>query len=400
MLNDSAGGKFIKTFPTFPAQYHAESHQRIPRHVPIKSILDRSPFRVSVDCRLYAPVSMTLPRGPIAGPAPRRHPINLRPLLPTIFVLAVCAVQFHSPLPAPIRRLVGTVKAPFKQLLTMREAEALLAPGLEDAEEDQDVPAWRPVLALIGVVQSVVWPLLLSARWLYTAVNALRHYSAPPPCGLFALFLVCVVSGLLLLAGYIYEHVGEALLPAWGVLLGLSVNVMRASFSPEPPPLPTRLIFYVRSHLPCIPFCAPICIPFRLGIRFFGSNFLGFAPTITLVYFYHSAHACRDAHLQFPHPTRGPRANTRNLYPGSSALSAGAYALAFPFTGGAIASRSCVPLARRFPAARSHGSFIPRLSVLPGCAVAKLQSNSSLPRPERALHFGPIAFVSHLHSFH
>ncbi|KAJ7091060.1 multidrug resistance-associated ABC transporter [Mycena epipterygia] len=166
-------------------------------------------------------------------------------LLPTFLVLALCAVQFHPPLPAPIRRLVAAVKAPFKQFLTLREAEALLAPGLEYAEEDKDVPVWRPVLALIGVAQCVAWvgvaafalatsgpvwqPLLLSATWLYTAARAATHRTATPPYGLFALYLVYVVSGLLLLAGYVYEHsVGEAPLPTWSVLLGLCANVAGA----------------------------------------------------------------------------------------------------------------------------------------------------------------------------
>ncbi|KAJ7091040.1 hypothetical protein C8R44DRAFT_891728 [Mycena epipterygia] len=137
------------------------------------------------------------------------------PSFPPSSSSAHCAVHFHSSLPTPIRRLVGTVKAPFKQFLTLREAEALLGPGLEYAEENKDVPVWRPVLTYRrGASQPFRSP-QPPQRVIPSPTPSARgttHHSATPPYELFALYLVYVVSALLLLAEYVYEHaVGSAL---------------------------------------------------------------------------------------------------------------------------------------------------------------------------------------------
>ncbi|KAJ7764232.1 hypothetical protein B0H16DRAFT_1526418 [Mycena metata] len=170
-------------------------------------------------------------------------------LIPTLLVLAFCSVKFHPPLPAPIRRLALTVKAPFKQFLTLREAEGLLSGASEGfVEEDvkrYDISVWRPLLAVIGLAQCVawagigaygftttpyVWPgisaLLVSGTWLYTAARAVTHLTATPPYDLFTLYIVYFVTGLIQLAGYLFEYnVDGTPLPGRTVLVGMALNV-------------------------------------------------------------------------------------------------------------------------------------------------------------------------------
>ncbi|KAJ7186191.1 hypothetical protein C8R46DRAFT_1343242 [Mycena filopes] len=170
-------------------------------------------------------------------------------LIPTFLVLAFCVVNLHPP--APIRRFVRTVKAPFKQFLTLREAEGLLLGASEGIEEEDldvaryDIPVWRPLLAVVGLAQCVVWAgvaafsfavephlwqgaseLLVSGTWLYTAARAATRLTATPPYDLFTLYLVYFVTGLVQLAGYVFEYSVEGTpLPGGFVLFGMGLNV-------------------------------------------------------------------------------------------------------------------------------------------------------------------------------
>ncbi|KAJ6562715.1 multidrug resistance-associated ABC transporter [Mycena vulgaris] len=171
-------------------------------------------------------------------------------LVPTILVFTFCAVQFHPPLPEPIRSAVAAVKAPFKQFLTLREAEGLLHPGLGSIEDDdtkaaRGIAVWRPLLALVGLAQSVAWvavaafsfttdapvwtgvsELLVSGTWMYTAVRAVAHRSATPPYDLFTLYFVYFVTGVIHFAGYVFEYcVDDTPLPGRAALLGMCANV-------------------------------------------------------------------------------------------------------------------------------------------------------------------------------
>ncbi|KAJ7881539.1 hypothetical protein B0H14DRAFT_3760425 [Mycena olivaceomarginata] len=139
-------------------------------------------------------------------------------LVPTFLVLAFCAVKFHPPFPLAIRRLVHATKAPFKEFLTLREAEGLLVTGSQDVVVRDvaryNVPVWRPLLVVIGLAQSVTWisiaacplvieaplwqalsKLLSSTTWMYTVVRAATHVTATPPYDLFVLYLVYFVTG-------------------------------------------------------------------------------------------------------------------------------------------------------------------------------------------------------------
>lgn len=174
-------------------------------------------------------------------------------LIPTFLVLAFCAVKFHPPFPAPIRRLVRAVKAPFEQFLSLREAEALLIPGTNEIEVEDaaqyDIPVWRPLLAIVGVAQCVAWigisafsfatearvwsgisEMLISSTWMYTAVRAATHLTATPPYDLFALYLVYFATAVIQLAGYLFEYSVDGVpLPSRLVLVGMGVNVASTS---------------------------------------------------------------------------------------------------------------------------------------------------------------------------
>ncbi|KAF8144221.1 ABC transporter type 1, transmembrane domain-containing protein, partial [Mycena galopus ATCC 62051] len=170
-------------------------------------------------------------------------------LVPALLVLAFCAIKFHPPFPSPIRRLVRAVQTPFKQFLSLREAEGLLSPGLQDVGVEDaakyDVPVWRPVLVVIGVVQSVVWigfaassfvmeaplyqglrQLLLGNTWMYTVARAAVHTSATPPYDLFVLYVVYFVIGIVKIGGYVFEHNVDGIpFPGPPVLAGICVYI-------------------------------------------------------------------------------------------------------------------------------------------------------------------------------
>jgi hypothetical protein len=170
-------------------------------------------------------------------------------LVPTLLVLAFCAVKFHPPFPPAIRRLVHATKAPFKEFLTLREAEGLLVAGSGDVVvcdvARYNVPVWRPLLVVIGLAQSVAWvsiaafslvieaplwqalsKLLLSTTWMYTVVRAATHVTATPPYDLFVLYLVYFVTGVVELSAYVFEYnVAGVPLPGRAVLWGLSANI-------------------------------------------------------------------------------------------------------------------------------------------------------------------------------
>ncbi|KAJ7208590.1 hypothetical protein GGX14DRAFT_551298 [Mycena pura] len=168
---------------------------------------------------------------------------------PTILVLTFCVVKFHPPLPAPVKRFVRAVKAPFEQFLTLREAEASLVPGLDDIEVEgapqYDVPVWRPLLAVIGLAQCLVWiataafsfateapvwqglrQLLLCGTWMYTTIRAATYMHATPPYDLFTLYAVYFVTAVIQLAGYCFEYyVDRVPLPGDIVVAGMVLNV-------------------------------------------------------------------------------------------------------------------------------------------------------------------------------
>ncbi|KAJ7769714.1 hypothetical protein B0H14DRAFT_2632728 [Mycena olivaceomarginata] len=132
-------------------------------------------------------------------------------LVPTFLVLAFCAVKFHPPFPLAIRRLVHATKAPFKEFLTLREAEGLLVTGSQDVVVRDvaryNVPVWRPLLVVIGLAQSVTWISIaacpLGAQQappehhmdVHRRARRDTRHPATPPYDLFVLYLVYFVTG-------------------------------------------------------------------------------------------------------------------------------------------------------------------------------------------------------------
>ncbi|KAJ7173895.1 hypothetical protein C8R43DRAFT_1094036 [Mycena crocata] len=171
-------------------------------------------------------------------------------LVPAALVLAFCAVEFHPPLPTRISGLIVAAKAPLRQFLPLREAEALMKNediALDDDAPCYDIPVWRPLLTLIGLAQTVAWvglaafslatdapsweplrELFVAATWMYAAVRAGTHLSATPPYDLFALYIAHLLTGLVCLVGYVFEASVEedVPLPGHATLVGLGLNVV------------------------------------------------------------------------------------------------------------------------------------------------------------------------------
>ncbi|KAJ7212815.1 multidrug resistance-associated ABC transporter [Mycena haematopus] len=161
-------------------------------------------------------------------------------LLPTFLVLAFCSPKS---IPAPLQRL----HTPFKQFLTLREAEALLSADA-DAQADvsrYNIPVWRPLLVVVGGAQCIAWTgvaafslitqpslwpavcaFLLGCTWLYTAARATQHRTATPPYDLFTLYTVYFTTAVVQFASHIFEWaVDAAPLPGASVLLAAALNL-------------------------------------------------------------------------------------------------------------------------------------------------------------------------------
>jgi len=156
-------------------------------------------------------------------------------LIPVVIVFLFCMSSL--PVPGPVQRPLGIIKAPFETYMTLPEAEALDAnastEGKLGADEDMGddplvpVPLWRSlVLSWIGLVQTLVWlgvgsylwvvdsynlwnalcPVLISASWLYATARPIFNPMATPPMDLFSIYCVHIVAGSLLFGGVLYDH--------------------------------------------------------------------------------------------------------------------------------------------------------------------------------------------------
>lgn len=172
-------------------------------------------------------------------------------LVPTILVLAICLSFVPLPLPKPIRNVVDAAKSPFKQYLSLHEAEGLTLEDVQnigeaELEVQNIVPVWRTVIfVFIGLLQCLVrlgdgsWLLitghpaweatqqfLVSLTWLYTVARPILWPTATPPFDMLALYMVHIAGGSLELGGYLLQHnTSDAPLPGGLVLVGLSVNL-------------------------------------------------------------------------------------------------------------------------------------------------------------------------------
>jgi hypothetical protein len=173
-------------------------------------------------------------------------------LLPGAFVFALLFVSV--PVPAPLSRAFGFLKAPFEPLITLQEAEDLVVEHKRGPDDVQvpskpTPPLWRTlVFTGIGLAQTLFWltygsfrainrhptanvytialPFLVAAAWLYTVVRSVFRPSLTPPYDHFALYIFLFLGAVLQLGGVVYDHsvLGDAW-PTPPVLVALSVNL-------------------------------------------------------------------------------------------------------------------------------------------------------------------------------
>ncbi|KAG1750553.1 uncharacterized protein EDB91DRAFT_1108133 [Suillus paluster] len=153
---------------------------------------------------------------------------SLSAIVPAAFVFALCLFSI-IPIPAFARPLTTAIKSPFRTYLTLREAEALDVEGENtgDIVTDNTVPLWRTVLlSFVALVQALVWtavgaysiimdkahvwagiaPLLIATTWIYASCKPVFWPKPTIHYDLFALFVLHLVLGIILLGGTVYEH--------------------------------------------------------------------------------------------------------------------------------------------------------------------------------------------------
>jgi len=136
--------------------------------------------------------------------------------------------------------LLASLKSPFKQFLTLPEAEASDTPAFPSNPASR----WpHLVFASVGIGQMLAWlayasyallardisaslSFLVAAVWLYSLVRSVSNLSPTPPYDLFACYLLLLIGAVLQLGGVLYDHaVGAAPWPGVMVLAVLMANL-------------------------------------------------------------------------------------------------------------------------------------------------------------------------------
>ncbi|KAI0945816.1 hypothetical protein AcV7_009953 [Taiwanofungus camphoratus] len=150
-------------------------------------------------------------------------------VVPAVFTAG--AILTTIPVPAPVQKVINVVKSPFRNFLTLHEAQALDAGeesrAGEDSQETTPVPLWRSLLlAGIALVEALVWlgvgsytvvvhpdepwnsvpPFLIAFSWLYAITRPIVSPTATPPYDLFALYTLHLVSSILTFGGVLFDH--------------------------------------------------------------------------------------------------------------------------------------------------------------------------------------------------
>ena len=160
----------------------------------------------------------------------------------------------------PIPHVFDVLCLPFKNYLTLQEAEALdentaVIDKLSSQDdmpvrlgEPETVPLWRPVVfVFVGIIQCLCWtahgsyrlyndprdmlgdvlPFLVAIAWLYTIIRPIRHPITTSPFDLFSVYLVLFCSGFLRLGGILFDHnVFGSPWPSTITLFALSANLL------------------------------------------------------------------------------------------------------------------------------------------------------------------------------
>lgn len=142
----------------------------------------------------------------------------------------VAAVLFLAiPLPQSTGHALAVVGSPFKQFLTLKEAESLLTSDAktEVHHHSQRPTLWRTlVLSLTTLVETLAWlaigsyilitgeeytwssllPFLVAMSWLYACCRSIFKPAATPPYDLFALFIVRLFCDVVVFGGMLYDR--------------------------------------------------------------------------------------------------------------------------------------------------------------------------------------------------
>jgi hypothetical protein len=170
-------------------------------------------------------------------------------IAPITVVLLACLSGISLP-QGPVKDAYQRIISPFKEFITLAEAEALQ--GTENTDENipkqpEESPFWRPVaLSGVALFQSLVWfsiasyrlitnindvwygvqPVLIAISWLYASIRIILYPVVTVPYDLFALYLVQFSASIILLSGTLYDSSVFNIAPAPHVLVGLIANVL------------------------------------------------------------------------------------------------------------------------------------------------------------------------------
>ena len=168
--------------------------------------------------------------------------------LPAGLVFILCFLSI------PMPHALEILCSPFKNYLTLHEAEAL--DGNIDKISSQDdmgdsvetVPLWRTVVfVFVGIFQCLSWivhgsyrlhddprdifggvlPFLVAIAWLYTIIRPISHPIATSPFDLFSTYLAFFGVGSLRIGGILFDHnVLGSPWPSTITLVALSANLL------------------------------------------------------------------------------------------------------------------------------------------------------------------------------
>ncbi|KAK1225752.1 hypothetical protein PQX77_011295 [Marasmius sp. AFHP31] len=160
-------------------------------------------------------------------------------VVPLVFVFLLTLFSIPIPKPAPVKKLIGILKSPFRSYLTLHEAEALdtaAVAGDEVAEDEnrprveveQVISLWRTVvLVFVGLLEVMIWtvtgsyklvvdesstvwtsvmPLLVACAWIYAVMRPVIRPSATAPLDLFAVYVLQLISAVIKFGGALYGH--------------------------------------------------------------------------------------------------------------------------------------------------------------------------------------------------
>jgi hypothetical protein len=175
-------------------------------------------------------------------------------LLPAVLVTAYLVLSL--PLPAPLRQIWDYIIEPFRTYITLPEAEVVLSgASVASAAEvrhktTRATPAWRTaVLSACALIPALAWaglasfalasrledittwtliqPFLPAVAWAYAAILPVLNPRPTPAYELFALYVLQLIGGVLVLGGALFDaRLGDALHLSKAVLIGHIADVV------------------------------------------------------------------------------------------------------------------------------------------------------------------------------